>query len=149
MKVSEEVPEGEWLARGMSGVRVAGYDTPIGPEDKFYLGEAGRAITALLAARIVETGLINWNSTVKEVLFDTGVLYPYITDHYNDTLMDMFLYQANLPDANTFYYDSTLMDRMDAWCAGSNFGPGNNNTAMRKELAQLIFSVDWSYPEQP
>lgn len=53
-----------------AGVRQAGSATPIQPGDAFLIGSTTKAMTAALAARLVEQGRIAWTTTVAEALPD-------------------------------------------------------------------------------
>lgn len=37
---------------------------PSGENDRFALSDAGRSITAMVAARLVDQGIIQWNTTI-------------------------------------------------------------------------------------
>ena len=56
------------IASGAIGVRKFGDPTLVTIEDSFHLGSCTKAMTATLAARIVERGDISWTTTVKEAL---------------------------------------------------------------------------------
>merc|ERR1711936_1179187 len=64
---------GQWLTKGVSGERIKGEGTPIGDEDMFIMGSAGKSMTSTMAARVVAQGYINWNTTTKEMFHDTGL----------------------------------------------------------------------------
>ncbi|MCC5996425.1 MAG: beta-lactamase family protein [Oceanicaulis sp.] len=53
---------------GAAGMRVRGGDTPVTPDDLWHMGSNTKAMTATLAARLVEQGVIGWDSTVADVL---------------------------------------------------------------------------------
>jgi CubicO group peptidase (beta-lactamase class C family) len=58
------VVEGKIVAAGAVGTRKIGEQIPVGVEDRFHLGSDTKAMTALLAAILVEEGKIGWDSTV-------------------------------------------------------------------------------------
>jgi CubicO group peptidase (beta-lactamase class C family) len=62
------VRDGEVVAAGAVGTRRAGSDIPVTIDDRFHLGSDTKAMTALLAAMLVEQGALRWDSTVGEVL---------------------------------------------------------------------------------
>lgn len=53
---------------GAAGVRVRGSDAPVTPDDLWHMGSNTKAMTATLAARLVEQGVIGWDSTIADVL---------------------------------------------------------------------------------
>jgi CubicO group peptidase (beta-lactamase class C family) len=61
------VKHGKVIAAGAVGTRRAGTRTPVTLNDRFHLGSDTKAMTALLAAIMVEEGKLRWDSTVGEV----------------------------------------------------------------------------------
>jgi D-alanyl-D-alanine carboxypeptidase len=51
-----------------AGVRIRGSDAPVTPDDLWHMGSNTKAMTATLAARLVEQGVIGWDSTVADAL---------------------------------------------------------------------------------
>ncbi|MCH8488925.1 MAG: beta-lactamase family protein [Oceanicaulis sp.] len=52
----------------VAGVRARGGDAPVTRDDLWHMGSNTKAMTATLAARLVEQGVIGWDSTVADVL---------------------------------------------------------------------------------
>jgi CubicO group peptidase (beta-lactamase class C family) len=52
---------------GAVGVRKRGTETPVTLSDLWHLGSDGKAMTSTLIARLVERGMLKWNSTIAEV----------------------------------------------------------------------------------
>jgi CubicO group peptidase (beta-lactamase class C family) len=61
------VRDGNVVASGAVGVRRVGTDIPVTINDRFHLGSDTKAMTALLAAMLVEEGKLRWDSTLAEV----------------------------------------------------------------------------------
>jgi CubicO group peptidase (beta-lactamase class C family) len=61
------VKDGNIVAAGAVGTRRLGTDNPVGLDDRFHIGSDAKAMTALLAAMLVEQGKLRWESTVAEV----------------------------------------------------------------------------------
>ncbi|MHB8069033.1 MAG: serine hydrolase domain-containing protein [Desulfobaccales bacterium] len=61
------VQDGKIVARGAVGTRRAGAVIPVTINDRFHLGSDTKAMTALLAAMLVEEHKLRWDSTVAEV----------------------------------------------------------------------------------
>jgi len=136
----------EWILEGQAGVRMAGDETPIGPGDVFSLGEASRLFTGMLAARLVDKQVINWNTTIKEVLIDTGMIVSTTQYFFPMTLYDLLVYNPDfkLPNLAFYYYSSFFMDVFDGLAATFDWGPENTNAGGRLTLAQGLLTVDWS-----
>lgn len=62
------VKDGKIIAAGAVGVRVHGTDIKVTRDDRFHLGSDAKAMTATLAAMLVEEGKLRWDSTIGEVL---------------------------------------------------------------------------------
>ena len=58
------VKNGEIIASGAVGTRRAGTNNPVTINDRFHIGSDTKAMTALIAAMLVEGGKIRWTSTV-------------------------------------------------------------------------------------
>ncbi|MBI4803962.1 MAG: beta-lactamase family protein [Desulfovibrio sp.] len=61
------VKNGEIVAAGAVGTRRMGADAPVTLNDRFHIGSDTKAMTALLAAMLVEEGALRWNSTPAAV----------------------------------------------------------------------------------
>jgi CubicO group peptidase (beta-lactamase class C family) len=61
------IKDGEVVAAGAVGTRRAGADVPVTIDDRFHLGSDTKAMTALLAALLVEDKKLRWDSTVADV----------------------------------------------------------------------------------
>jgi len=112
----EENPEGVWAVGGEVGLRMAEDPTPVQPGDEYSLGEASRLLTALLAARLVDQGLLKWNTTVKEAFIDTGLIATTTTQYYYDmTFLDLLLNNRNfiLPPLYSSYFYTYWLDLFD------------------------------------
>ena len=121
------------IASGAIGVRKFGDPTSVTIEDSFHLGSCTKAMTATLAARIVERGDISWTTTVKEALdlqkVDSGL--------ENITLLELMSHTAGMPAIlknqwpdlwKTLYYRTT-------WQKGAK------GRADRLKVAKLLFSA--------
>ena len=61
------VKEGKVVAAGVVGTRRADAKIPVTINDRFHIGSDTKAMTALLAAMMVEEGKLRWNSTLADV----------------------------------------------------------------------------------
>ena len=76
----------------VAGVRVRGGEEQVTLEDAWHLGSCTKAMTATLAARLVDQGTLRWDSTIAEVLPDmTDGMDPVYRDV---TLKDLLLHRG-------------------------------------------------------
>lgn len=61
------VVKGKLVAVGTAGTRRAGMAIPVTQDDRFHLGSDTKAMTALLAAMMIEDGKLQWDSTLAQV----------------------------------------------------------------------------------
>ena len=74
------------LNEEVSGVRRLHTNDSIKLNDRFHLGSCGKAMTGFVAARLVEKGLILWNTKVFEV-------FPELKDSSNTVYRNVTLYE--------------------------------------------------------
>lgn len=67
--------DGNVVEVGVSGLRVSTGTQHVTELDKWHLGSITKSMTATLAAKLVENGVINWNTRVDEIfkVFEIGV----------------------------------------------------------------------------
>ena len=121
------------IASGAVGVRKFGDPNLVTIEDSFHLGSCTKAMTATLAARIVERGEISWATTVKEALR----LQNVDSALENITLLELMSHNAGMPASlknqppglwKYLYYNNT-------WQKGAK------GRADRLKVAELLFSA--------
>jgi CubicO group peptidase (beta-lactamase class C family) len=59
--------DGKTVEREAVGLRKSGDPTPVTMDDRFHLGSNTKAMTATLAAMLVEEGKLRWDTTIAEV----------------------------------------------------------------------------------
>jgi CubicO group peptidase (beta-lactamase class C family) len=74
------------LKLAVVGRRKINFEILAEPDDVYHLGSLSKSFTATLAARLVESGRIRWNSTVSEVLSSTP-MRPEFRDVTLETLL--------------------------------------------------------------
>jgi CubicO group peptidase (beta-lactamase class C family) len=92
------VKRGEIVSCGAVGTRKLGSTIPVTINDRFHLGSDTKAMTALLAAIMVEEGKLNWHSTIAEV-------FPEIADKMDPgvrkvTLEQLLSHTSGMPADN-------------------------------------------------
>ncbi|MGR3272231.1 class A beta-lactamase-related serine hydrolase [Thalassococcus profundi] len=84
-----------------AGVRARGTDAAADRQDLWHIGSNGKAMTATLAARLVEAGVIGWNDTVGQRL---GDLSPRAA--YRDVTLEMLLAHRGGVVANVGFFSA-------------------------------------------
>lgn len=78
----------------VSGLRKKGSDIPIKPNDKWHLGSVTKSITATMIARLIEQGILSWNTTIKDIFTQTDNLSK---SWNNVTLKQLLLHTSGAP----------------------------------------------------
>jgi CubicO group peptidase (beta-lactamase class C family) len=78
---------GQVLVQAQTGVRRWGHPEVVGADDRWHLGSDTKAMTATLAAILVESGKLRWSSTLGEVLGDWKDLHPAMAKVTLDMLL--------------------------------------------------------------
>ncbi|MEQ8404041.1 MAG: serine hydrolase domain-containing protein [Oceanicaulis sp.] len=79
---------GDPFAEGVAGLRALGGEAQVEPGDLWHMGSNTKAMTATLAARLVEQGVIGWEDTIGSVLGDTGLeIHPDLAGARLDALL--------------------------------------------------------------
>lgn len=87
--------EGE-IAWGVAGVRSSDGDDPIRREDPFHIGSLTKSMTATVAARLVERGVIDWDTTIQMASPELAAAIP--DSARSITLRQLLSHRAGLPD---------------------------------------------------
>ncbi|MEE2640824.1 MAG: serine hydrolase domain-containing protein [Planctomycetota bacterium] len=96
--VSCVIRNGEIISIAKAGVRKFGQPTTITLQDQLHLGSCTKAMTATLAALLVEEGKISWDTRLLDV-------FPRLRDGIHEdyhaiTLTDLLSHQAGVPTNN-------------------------------------------------
>jgi D-alanyl-D-alanine carboxypeptidase len=88
---------------GAAGVRMAGRSTAVTEDDLFHLGSCGKAMTATLGARLVEQGVLGWDTKFLDLFPE---LQGEIRPDYQEVTLEQLLtmrggVRAQLPDRLT------------------------------------------------
>ncbi|MCV0371320.1 serine hydrolase domain-containing protein [Filomicrobium sp.] len=86
---------GRIVAKGVTGKRMLGGDTETKIDDRFHLGSDTKAMTATIAAMMVEDGKLSWTSTIGDVL---GADMPGLTPAFSKiTLEQLLSHSSGIP----------------------------------------------------
>ena len=87
---------GDILERAAVGLRRKSEPQPVTVDDLWHLGSVTKAMTATMIARLVERGLLDWNSTLFELL---PSLAEQMNREYRVVTLELLLtHRAGLPD---------------------------------------------------
>jgi len=90
--------DGRIVARDAVGVRLYKSTIPVAVDDRFHLGSDTKAMTATLAAILVQDGKLSWTSTIGEVL---GKQIPNLKPAFAAIkLEDLLSHQSGIPSDN-------------------------------------------------
>ncbi|MDY3554035.1 serine hydrolase domain-containing protein [Gemmata sp. JC717] len=120
------VVNGRLEGTAATGVRERGRATPVGADDQFHLGSNGKAMTATLAAVLVERGLLRWTTTLGQALPEVrGGMSPA---YRNVTLEQLLNHRGGFIDENV---SADLLGRLTAF-------RGNGYQARQTFLRELL-----------
>ncbi len=110
---------------GSWGLRKAGGEAPMTAGDPVHVGSDTKAMTAVLAARQVDAGLLRWDSTLEEVLPE---LAPRVHEAYRGATLIQFLRHtsgapANAPNWRGFSDRALRERRIEIAAASLNEAP--------------------------
>ena len=94
-------------AVAVAGVRALGETMPVQPGDLWHLGSNTKAMTATLAARLVEAGRIDWDTSLAEGLSGVGMDPAYASVTLADLLHHRSGLPANLGRLSVFHFLGT------------------------------------------
>ena len=155
------VQDGKVVASGAVGTRRAGAAIPVTIKDRFHLGSDTKAMTALLAAMLVEEGKLRWDSTVAEV-------FPELAAKMNPglrgvTLVQLLSHTSGLPSDNQVFGNLLLkslsqggnLDEMRYWLVqqwsrqplvakpGAKFAYANMNYVIVGAMLEKLTGKTW------
>ncbi len=94
------IKDGKTIEINSSGYIFEGSDKKVTIEDKFQIGSCGKSYTSLIASKLVEKGLIRWDTK----LFDLFPEWKKNSNqaYYSITLKDLLSHKTSLQPLNTF-----------------------------------------------
>lgn len=158
LAIAIATPDGQ-ISTACDGVRVMGEDDRVTDDDLWHLGSITKSMTATLAARLVEQGLITWDATIGERL---GDLIPGMQEQYRDvTLAQLLAHRsgmpANIPGPRFREFREEpadpIADRL-AWCrialamepvgpSGQTFEYSNNGYVVAGAMLEAATGTSW------
>jgi CubicO group peptidase (beta-lactamase class C family) len=90
------VHEGRVVEMAAVGVRAEGAPEPVTDGDLWHIGSLTKAMTATVAARLVERGAVTWSTTVSQAL--PGLAQDMRPEYAGVTLTELLSHTSGLPD---------------------------------------------------
>ena len=118
--------KGQLVAVGTAGTRRAGVEIPVTRDDRFHLGSDTKAMTALLAAMMIEDGKLKWDSTLAQVFPE---LAARMDGPQHVTITQLLSHTSGLPADNQAFGELMLSTAMQ---------PGNLDEQRYWMLQQII-----------
>ncbi len=157
------IRDGEPADIAAVGVRVAGGDTPVTPADRFHVGSVTKSMTATLVARLVQQGVISWDTTIAEALPDLvesmdpayrGVtieqllahragLMP-LTDPAEDRdLWDQLTQRIGTPSEQRRFLAENVLHRPPVLPPGTEWAYSNTDYAVAGAMLEAVKGETW------
>jgi len=131
----------EMIMRGQVGVRQVDDPAPITENDVFYLSDAGRSITSMLVARIIEKsfGLLRWNTTISEIFYDDfEVAQPFA----DANLLDLLVHTGHIINEEQTMTTDELIDWYDGLWKSSQWSSKELNRQLRNEMTNFLVNME-------
>ena len=155
------VKGGHVVAVGAVGTRKVGDKIPVTVNDRFHLGSDTKAMTALLAAMLVEEGKIRWNSTMLEVFpelaakMDSGLQrvtleqllshtsgIPSDNEVFGDLLAKSLLQDGNLDELRYWLVQQWSVQPIESE-PGTKFAYANMNYVIVGAIVERVARKTW------
>ena len=155
------VQDGKIIACGAVGPRRAGAAIPVTINDRFHLGSDTKAMTALLAAMLVEENKLRWDSTVAEVFPElSAIMTPGLR---RVTLVQLLSHTSGIPSDNQAFANLLIkslrqdgnLDEMRYWLVrqwskqplaakpGAKFAYANMNYIVAGAMLERVTGKTW------
>ena len=156
------VKDGTTIASGAVGTRRVGTNIPVTVDDRFHIGSDTKAMTALLAAMLVEDGKLRWDTMVAEVFSElTGKMAPQVGGIRLEQLLS---HTSGIPsdnDAqdnlvlNSYRQTGLNLDEMRYWIVerlvamplqtppGKAFAYANMGYVLAGAIAERLYGSTW------
>ena len=93
------IKNGRIIARGAAGYRLQGNTTPLLVTDRINIASCTKWMTATIAGRLVDRGVISWNTRVRDLFSD----YTTFNSAFYDATLDALLaHRAGVEQGSTF-----------------------------------------------
>lgn len=94
--------DGRIVAQSVQGVRQIGSGDAVQADDTFHWGSITKSVTGTMIGKLIENGVLGWNTTVAEVLDDIAM-----RDEYRGaTLSQLMSHEAGIPEYANFTPES-------------------------------------------
>ncbi len=90
--------DGEVVGQSVRGVCALDSDTPVQANDTFHWGSIAKSVTGTMIAKLIETGVLDWDTTIADVLGDI----PMRDEYRSATITQLMSHEAGIPPYNNF-----------------------------------------------
>lgn len=155
------VSKGKLMAVGTGGTRRIGTTIPVTHQDRFHIGSDTKAMTSLLAAMMVESGKLQWDSTLAQVFpelaanMDAGVKRVTLTQLLShtsgfpsdnadvDALLDKTLRQPGNLDEQRYWMLQQVATKPLAREPGTGFAYSNLGYTLVGAMTERVGGKSW------
>ncbi len=155
------VRDGQVVAAGAVGTRRVGARIPVAIADRFHLGSDAKAMTALLAAMLVESGRLRWNSTVGSVFPElaaamapdvAGIVLEQLLSHTSgipsdnpaqDKLLEQSFAQPGNLDELRYWVVANLVKQPLQSKPGAQFAYSNLGYTLAGAIIERVAAKTW------
>ncbi|WP_106794705.1 serine hydrolase [Aquimarina sp. Aq78] len=103
------VYDGKIIYQGGIGYRDAVEKKPVTKNTLFAIGSVTKPMTGIIASKLVEKGLLDWNTPIKKYYPEFAVADSYVTK--NATMIDLFTHTTGVGRYELMYYQNSLITR--------------------------------------
>ncbi len=90
--------DGKVVDQTVQGVRQLGSAEQVSPGDTFHWGSIAKSVTGTMIAKLIEDGVLDWDSTIGEVLKDV----PMRNEYRHATLSQLMSHEAGIQQYENF-----------------------------------------------
>lgn len=155
------VSKGQLMAVGAGGTRRIGTHIPVTHQDRFHIGSDTKAMTSLLAAMMVESGKLQWDSTLAQVFpelaagMDAGVkrvTLAQLLSHTSglpsddadfDALLAKVVFQPGNLDEQRYWMVQQTVTKPLAREPGASFAYSNLGYTMAGAMIERVGEKSW------
>lgn len=154
---SMAIKNGQIQELTVTGLRKMGEETLLLSDDKFHLGSCTKAMTATLAAILIEEGKLKWTSTLGELLPDMELHPAYVTMPFETLLVhraglsvvkDDWLFKLVQTDAYTStgareFMTRTILELTPKHIPGTTYEYSNSHYIIAGYILERVTGLSW------
>lgn len=143
-------------AIGVAGVRAWTGPEKVTPDDAWHIGSCTKAMTATLAARLVDRGVLRWDTTVGEVFGPTthpawqGVPIAWLLSHrsgaplnFDETLWEQMVARGGSPREQRRYFVERALQAAPATAPNTETVYSNSGFIVAGVMMETLTDSSW------